>query len=75
MSLLKKKVLFGRIVLTRDVTSECISGGTKFAAVGAGVTLGDGVLAFDMLVKNSFVFGAVRASKTAPESPPFHLLP
>ena len=37
--------------------------------------MGDCVLAFDMLVKDSFVFGAVRASKTAPESHPFHLLP
>ena len=75
MSLLEEKVLFGRIVLTRDVTSKCISGGAKFAAVGTGVTLGDSVLAFDMLVKDSFVLGAIRASKTAPESHPFHLLP
>lgn len=75
LSLLEEKVFFGRIVLARDVTSECISGGTKFAAVGTGVTLGDGVFAFDVLVKDSFVFGGVRASKTAPESHPFHLLP
>ena len=75
MSLLEEKVLFGRIVLTRDVTSKCISGGAKFAAVGTGVTLGDSVLAFNMLVKDSLVFGAVRASKATPESDAFHLLP
>ena len=57
------------------MTSECVSGGTKFTAVGTGITLGHSVFAFDMLVKDSFVFGAVRASKTAPESHPFHLLP
>ena len=70
-----ENVLLGRIVLARDVTSERISGGAKFTAVGTGVTLGDSVLAFNMLVKDSLVFGAVRASKATPESDAFHLLP
>ena len=75
MSLVGENVLLGRIVLARDVISERISGGAKFTAVGTGVTLGDSVLAFNMLVKDSLVLGAVWASKATPESDALHLLP
>ena len=56
------------------MTSECIPGGAEFAAIGAGVTLGDNVLAFDVLVKHSLVLGVIRTGQAAPEWDSLHLL-